>query len=341
MARPLRICYPGAVYHVTARGNERRPIVRDDEDRQRFVRTIAGMVEEYEVLCHAWVLMDNHYHLVMETPHANLSQAIRHLNGVYTQAFNRRHARVGHLFQGRFSGILVDKQDYLLQVCRYVVLNPVRAGLVDSPSDWLWSSYRATSGEAACPSWLTVNWLLGHFGTRRASAQAAYRHFVGDQAAREVRIWSQLRGRAVLGSEAFLEEVRLRIGPQEDDPEVSPLVPPGRRTDGRRPTLEVVLGRVADAYGVSVEHLLEPAARPSEARQVAIFGARRIAHLAVRTIGARFGLGSAAVSKRLSAVAHRLEEDPELRARVNAIMETERPDPVGRKDLTPICARTP
>ncbi len=147
MARPLRISYPGTVYHVTARGNDRQAIVRDKADRQRFVRTLADMIEHYQVCCHAWVLMENHYHLVLEAPQANLSQAIRHLNGVYTQAFNRGHQRVGHLFQGRFKAIPVEKETYLLELCRYVVLNPVRAGLVPHPRAWRWSSYRATAGE--------------------------------------------------------------------------------------------------------------------------------------------------------------------------------------------------
>ena len=155
MTRPLRVVYPGAVYHVTARGNERKAIVRDDIDRRRFVATLAQMVEHYRVVCHAWVLMPNHYHLLLETPEANLSRAIRHLNGVYTQAFNRRHRRVGHLFQGRFKAILLEKDAHLLALCRYVVLNPVRAGLVRHPRAWGWSSYRATAGEESAPTWLT------------------------------------------------------------------------------------------------------------------------------------------------------------------------------------------
>jgi REP element-mobilizing transposase RayT len=147
MARPLRLAFAGGVYHVTARGNERKPIVRDDADRARFVDTLAAMVEQYGVLCHAWVLMDNHYHLLLETPTPNLSRAVRHLNGIYTQSFNRRHRRVGHLFQGRFKAIVVDKESHLLELCRYVVLNPVRAGVVKTPSAYPWSSYRATAGQ--------------------------------------------------------------------------------------------------------------------------------------------------------------------------------------------------
>ena len=136
MSRPLRLQYPGAVYHVTGRGNARHAIVRDDTDRQRFVTTVASMVEQYQVVCHAWVLMNNHYHLLLETPQANLAKALRHLNGVYTQAFNRRHHWVGHLFQGRYKAIIVEKEKYLLDLCRYVVLNPVRAKVVTQPQAW-------------------------------------------------------------------------------------------------------------------------------------------------------------------------------------------------------------
>ncbi len=164
MSRPLRVSYPGAVYHVTERGNERKRIVRDDQDRERFLAIVGDMVEQYQVLCHAWVFMDNHYHLVLETPQANLSSAIRHVNGVYTQAFNRRHQRVGHLFQGRLKAILVQQEAYLLELCRYVVLNPVRAKMATRPNQWRWSSYRTTSGEELAPPWLVTEWILGDVG---------------------------------------------------------------------------------------------------------------------------------------------------------------------------------
>jgi putative transposase len=128
MARPLRIEYDGAFYHLTSRGNERKAIFKDDTDRQLFLDSLSQVTERFHWLCHAYCLMDNHYHLVVETPDANLSQGMRQLNGVYTQAYNRRHRRVGHLFQGRFKGILVQKESHFLEVCRYVVLNPVAAG---------------------------------------------------------------------------------------------------------------------------------------------------------------------------------------------------------------------
>src|SRR5713226_7729566 len=146
MARPLRLQFPGGIYHVTSRGNDRRPIFEDDDDRARFLIVLASVVARYHVLCHAYCLMDNHCHLLLETPEANLSRAMRQLNGVYSQAFNRRHRRPGHVLEGRFHAQVVDKDVYLRTVCRYIVLNTVRAGLVTPPRQWLWSSYGATAG---------------------------------------------------------------------------------------------------------------------------------------------------------------------------------------------------
>ena len=133
MARPLRIEYDGALYHLTSRGNERKAIFKDDTDRQLFLNTIVQVTERFHWICHAYCLMDNHYHLVIETPDGNLSQGMRHINGVYTQAFNRRHHRVGHLFQGRFKGILVQKESHFLEMCRYVVLNPSKSQSGQAP----------------------------------------------------------------------------------------------------------------------------------------------------------------------------------------------------------------
>ena len=133
MARPLRIEFEGALYHVTSRGNARQHIFLHDSDRKKFFDVLADVVERFQWICHAYCLMDNHYHLVIETPEANLSRGMRQLNGVYTQVFHRRHGRVGHLFQGRYKAILVEKESYLLELAKYVVLNPVRAGLVSYP----------------------------------------------------------------------------------------------------------------------------------------------------------------------------------------------------------------
>ena len=203
MARPLRIEFAGALYHVTSRGDRREAIFEDDEDRWAFLSTLAEVVGRFNWACHAYCLMTNHYHLVVETPDANLSKGMRQLNGVYTQASNRRHRRTGHLFQGRFKGILVDKESYLLELTRYVVLNPVRAGMVAQPGEWSWSSYRAMVGEAPTPTWLSTDGLLAQFGEIRTLARRGYREFVaagigGDS------VWTGLRQQIYLGDEAFV-----------------------------------------------------------------------------------------------------------------------------------------
>lgn len=204
MARPLRIEYDGALYHVTSRGNERKPIFKDDGDRQAFLATLTLVNRRFHWLCHAYCLMDNHYHLVIETPDGNLSKGMRQLNGVYTQAFNRRHKRVGHLFQGRFKGILVQKDSHFLEVCRYVVLNPVRAKAVSSFREWAWSSYRATAGVGKVSPCLTIDEILGHFGRRRGPAQEKYREYVREGIG-NISIWENLEAQSLLGVEGFAE----------------------------------------------------------------------------------------------------------------------------------------
>ena len=216
MARPLRIEFSGALYHVTSRGDRREPIFEDNEDRVLFLGTLAEGVERFNWVCHAYCLMTNHYHLVVETPDGNLSKGMRHLNGVYTQASNRRHARVGHLFQGRFKAILVDKDSHLPELARYVVLNPVRAGMVREPQEWKWSSHRAMAGDVAPPPWLAADALLAHFGKRRAEARRRYRQFVAEGIGRE-SVWKNLRQQIYLGDEKFVERMQQQARMQGDE----------------------------------------------------------------------------------------------------------------------------
>ena len=215
MARPLRIEYPGAVYHVTSRGNERSLIFRDEKDRLAFLDTLARTVDRWNWMVHAYCLMGNHYHLLIETPEPNLSRGMRQINGEYTQAFNRRHHRVGHLFQGRFKAILVEKESHLLELCRYVVLNPVRArGMkVSAPEDWRWSSYRATAGKVKRPEWLTVTWVLSQFGKTPAKARQSYRRFVVQGIKDRTNI--EVRGGLWIGSDAFGQRLKGQVGGKE------------------------------------------------------------------------------------------------------------------------------
>ena len=170
MARPLRIEYDGVLYHITSRGTS-AAILRDDTDRELFLATLSHVADRFHWICHAYYLMDNHYHPVIETPDENLSKGMRQLNGVYTQTLNRRHHRIGHLFQGRFRGILVQKESHSLEDCRYVVLNPVRAKAVGHPRLWAWSSYRATGGRLLSPGvspWMRSSAILVKVAVRRS-----------------------------------------------------------------------------------------------------------------------------------------------------------------------------
>jgi putative transposase len=180
MVRPLRVEYPNALYHVMSRGNGYQNIFKDEKDRLKFLDWTKDAVEVHNLICHAYCLMDNHYHLLIETPDANLSRAMRDINGNYTQWFNARHKTVGHLFQGRYKACVVEKETYLLEVARYIVLNPVRANLVVHPRQYKWSSYRATAELRKSPDYLHTDWILGHFGEQRKEAQKKYRRFVKD-----------------------------------------------------------------------------------------------------------------------------------------------------------------
>jgi putative transposase len=219
MARPLRIEYPNAVYHVTSRGNARKKIFIDDHDRDAFLSVLNAVIKRYNWLCHAYGLMDNHYHLMIETPDANLSRGMRQSNGVYTQKYNWWHSKTGHIFQGRYKSILVEKENYLLELCRYVVLNPVRANMVEKPDDWKWSSYGATAGFKDVPDYLTVDWLLGLFSSKKAVAQKRYRNFV-HEGIQQGSPWSELQGQILLGEEGFIDKYKDLLSDKEKVKEI-------------------------------------------------------------------------------------------------------------------------
>lgn len=237
MARPLRVQFPGALYHVTSRGNARAPIYTDDTDRQRFLVLLADIVQHANWLCHAFCLMDNHYHLVLETPDGNLSTGMRQLNGIYTQQFNQSHQRVGHLFQGRYKAIVVERDRYLLTLCRYVVLNPVRAGMVAHVAAYHWSSYRATAGLSPCPPWLQTDWLLGQFSPNRLQAQQQYGQFVQD-GIELPSPWHALKGQIFLGQEDYMAQMQDHLSTKRQVREV-----PRVQRYADRPALSQILGQ--------------------------------------------------------------------------------------------------
>ena len=219
MSRPIRIEFPDALYHVTSRGDRREDIFEDDQDRLTFLSTLAQVAAQFNWICYAWCLMDNHYHLLIQTPDGNLSKGMRQLNGVYTQSSNRRYRRVGHLFQGRFKAILVDSDTYLLELSRYVVLNPVRAGTVKKPADWAWSSYRASVGLEPAAPWLAVDGILAQFAKRRSLAQQRYAQFVAE-GIKAAPPWRGLKGQVYLGDDQFVQRMQAHIQTARDDVQI-------------------------------------------------------------------------------------------------------------------------
>jgi len=252
MSRPLRIEYAGAVYHITSRGNEKKAVYKDGMDRETFLDTLFQVSKRYNWICHAYCLMNNHYHLIIETPDGNLSAGMRQLNGVYTQTFNKRHKRVGHLFQGRYKAILIQKDSHLLEVCRYVVLNPVRARAVERPEMWKWSSYQATGGKEKPHPCLSTEWILGQFGTTRSIAEEAYQKFV-QSGIRQESIWKALRAQSILGEEEFTTTLMDYLRGKRDIPELSKI----QRYADRPSLTQIFSGRIVQDIGKRNEKIQE------------------------------------------------------------------------------------
>ena len=265
MSRPMRIEFPGGLYHVTSRGDRREDIFLDDGDRQQWLALFAQVCDRFDWRCQAYCLMDNHFHVVVETVRGSLSAGMRQLNGVYTQWHNRAHGRVGHVFQGRFKAILVQRDSYLLELARYVVLNPVRAGMCAMPQQWPWSSYNATIASTPTPHWLHTSWLLAQFGQEPAAARRAYvdhvRAGIGLPS-----VWEGLKSQLYLGDDDFAQQLDHLVQHQRGDAEIARM----QRAAGMQPLLHIStdatnrhaamasayatgcysLKQIADAFGV-------------------------------------------------------------------------------------------
>ena len=272
MARPLRIEYEDAVYHITSRGNARQDIFPDQADRHRFLNYLAQCIDRYQWRCHAYCLMSNHYHLLIETLLPTLSKGMRHLNGSYTQSYNRRHHRVGHLFQGRFKAILVQKEYYFLELARYIVLNPVRAGIVKSAGEWLWSSHLAMAGVMTPPEWLTTEMVLGNFSHHHNKAIKGYLRFISEGNTTPSP-WDSLTNQVFLGDENFVKNCIARL----PDNFSSQGIPKGQLNTVKRPL----------AWYTS----------KFEQRDEAITAAYKSGHYSQREIGEHFGVSHTTVSR--------------------------------------------
>ena len=247
MARPLRIECPDALYHVTSRGDEKRPLFRDDHDFRRRMDWLERTIETYEWLAHAFVLMTNHDHLFVQTPRGNLSAGMQFFNGSYSSYFNARHGRVGHVFQGRYKAILVESRGHYQELSRYIHLNPVRAGLVRRPEEWPWGSCKGYLGPSARLPWITYSQVLGEFGRDEATARRLYRRYVleGMTERAESPLKEAVHG-LILGSEAFVETIRKKLRGQKADAAL-----PQQRRLLPRPSLAQIREAVGTQMGVA------------------------------------------------------------------------------------------
>lgn len=296
MARALRIEFPGAYYHITSRGNEKRDVFRSRKDRERFLFYIESAAERYGAVIHAYCLMTNHYHLLMETPRGNLSEIMQYVNGAYTTYFNVKRKRSGHLFQGRFKSIVVDADEYAMELSRYIHLNPVRAGVVKKPEKHEWSSYRAYIENSAAQSWLNTEFILSGFGGE--SRQKNYRAFVENHL--ETESTSPLEGviaSTMLGTPEFVA----RISEQH----LNALKP-----DRSVPAVRALSRRLPiDGLVQKVEEIVPDC---KLARKVAMYVCHRYGGGRLKEIGERFGIGDSAVSQATMRLHAESKKDKEL-----------------------------
>lgn len=307
MARPLRIEYPGAFYHITARGNERKDIFKSVRDREQFLSYLESATERYHAVIHAYCLMNNHYHLLLETPSGNLSQIMRHINGAYTTYFNTKRRRSGHLFQGRYKGILVEADEYAKELSRYIHLNPVRAGVAEKPEMYEWSSYAAYIGKKEPPDWLAREFILNSFGTKTAKAQRQYRQFVEAASEESASPLRDVVGSLILGSDAFVRAIR---DTYLKDRKVDRDVPAMRELKA-----ETSAEEIAEAVDRAFK---EDAAL---ARKVKLYLYHTHTAQSLRQIGTRFGISESGVSQASRRMSVRLGHDSRLRRRISAIID--------------------
>jgi len=286
MARPPRIEFPDAIYHVTARGIERRAIVADDADRRAWLKRLKDVVDRYRWRLFCFVLMDNHFHLFVQTPEPNLSAGMHDLIGGYATYFNTRHGRPGHLFQGRFKGVLVEAEGHWLALSRYLHLNPVRGGLVDRPEQWPYSSYPGYIQVGDRYNWVDYGRVLAEFGGDTRAARRRYAAFVEQGLGRELKspLASAMHGMA-LGSPKFLGTIRERLGERPPEPEMPPLEP----TRASRPSIERIVAAVASHFACDPAAWKYGTRCDSLARAVAAYLARQNSGLRTAAIARSLG----------------------------------------------------
>lgn len=300
MGRPLRITYPGAHYHVTSRGNEQKDIFKSRRDREQFLSYLESSVTRYGATIHAYCLMTNHYHLLLETPEGNLPEVMRHINGAYTNYYNTKRKRAGHLLQGRYKAILIEADGYLLELTRYIHLNPVRCGMVTKPEAHPWSSYPDYIGARPAPGWLCINMVKERFGDGNK-----YREFVEDMLGMEYK--SPLRqtvASTLLGSESFLQEI---MATHIDGKQLERDVPAMRELSKSR-KVELIVENVRGLFG---DTKLE--------QKVSIYLAHRKSGARLKELGAYFDKKDSAIAQTTRRLKNEMAGDLSFKKKVDAL----------------------
>lgn len=303
MARPLRITYPGAFYHVTSRGNERKAVFKSNRDRERFLEYLESATWRYNAVIHVYCLMDNHYHLLVETPSGNLPEIMRHINGAYTTYFNIKRARSGHLFQGRYKAILVDVDAYAKELSRYIHLNPVRAGMRSRPEEYRWSSFRSYIGKRKPPEWLYRDFILDYFADKKPLAEKRYRGFVDELIGVEYK--SPLSGvvsATLLGSESFVDFIKVKyVYGKKPDKEI-----PALKELADRPSIEQISALVDMVF-------LKDAGM---SRGIKMYLCRQYSGARLKEIGTFFGIGESGVSQASRRIEEKMKSSRALKRKM-------------------------
>ena len=320
MARPLRIELKGALYHISTRGNEDNPVYRDEADYLKFLEILSEIPNRYGALPHLYVLMENHYHILMETPEGNIKGAVHYLNATYAGYFNKRYRRSGHLFQGRYKGTIIEKEIFLLPVSRYLHLNPVRSGLVVRPEEYHWSSYPEYIGRRKKQDWMTYESVLEQYFQPEPMAQNLYKLYVEEGvSSREDPFLQQVGG--ILGRDQFIKEVR-RKAKVKKHREI-----PDSRAITRGLKFEDVLNAVAKRFGIDKSMIKEVGQKGNQARKVSFYILRQFTDISNEKIGKYFGIGYTAVSQARSRIKKEMQSNRRLR---KIIQDLER-ELVGKK----------
>jgi len=317
MARPLRVEYPGAFYHVINRGNAGEKIFKNQRDKNKFLEYLQKAGERFSLIIHTYCLMSNDYHVLIETPQANLGRAMQWLNVCYATYYNRKRQRSGHLFQGRFKALLIEADEYLKELSRYVHLNPVRAKLVAKPQDYAWSSYPAFLKKNAGPEWLETEKILGYFGKRKKEAIKKYKKFVeAIEIERLENPHKQAVGGFILGEADFIQWVKetflLSRKDEKEIPQLGELKP--------KVFIQSILEAVRAEFGSTEEQIVEKGRKRNKAREVAIYLARDLSGARCKELGALFGgISGAAITMRYNQVAREVCRNRTLKGKINRI----------------------